>query len=291
MKIEQNSKKIKGFWNQIGHRFFSKIQEGTLNVTYDNGSIYTYGNGQNPSSHLYISNCQFFKKLLFYGDIGFAESYIENDFEVDDLTKLIEIALINAEYLQTVSEYEKLAGLYNLIPYFNRIRHKFRKNSKNQAQKNISDHYDLSNQFFSLMLDPTMTYSSAIFQNKTDSLELAQQNKIKKLVNKLNINEKSKVLEIGSGWGEMARYLAQNIGCEVVSLTLSQKQKHYCDEKIKEQNIKNVTVLLKDYREMQGKFDAILAVEMFEAVGKEYFHLFLNNVKNYLRKVVFLFYK
>ncbi len=284
MKLQKHQNQLQGFWNKIGHYFFSKIQQGHLQVTYDNGTTFNYGNRNEPSSHLHLKNHKIFKKLFLYGDIGFAESYMDNDFEVDDLTKLIEIALINTEYLHTLSEYEKLSSLYNLVPYFNRLRHKLHKNSKKLAKRNISQHYDLSNHFFSLMLDKTMMYSSAVFQSKTDSLEEAQRYKIKKLAEKLNINSKSKVLEIGSGWGAMSSYLAQEIGCEVVSLTLSEEQKKYCDEQIKKESIDNLTILVKDYRDMQGKFDAILAVEMFEAVGKEYFHQFFKKCEQLLVK-------
>lgn len=271
-------------WNKFGDNFFSKIKIGTLEVIYKDGNIKLYGE-KNVAEKitLEIYNNRFFSRTLLYGDIGFCESFIDKDFETSNLTKLLELALLNAQYLGTTSENEK-NKLINLMPIFNKIKHSLRKNSKTNSRKNISAHYDLSNEFYKLMLDETMMYSSAVFSHKNQDLYEAQKNKLEKLSSKLNLKEGSKVLEIGSGWGAMALHLANDKGCEVTTVTLSVEQKKLCEDRFKEHNIEDkIDILLKDYRDLNGKFDAIIAVEMFEAVGKEYFHIFFKKCQELLK--------
>ena len=271
-------------WNKFGDNFFSKIKKGTLEVVYKDGTIKLYGE-KNVAEKitLEIYNNRFFTRTILYGDIGFCESYIDKDFETSNLTKLIELALLNAKYLGTTSENEK-NRLINLMPVFNKIKHNLRKNSKTNSRKNISAHYDLSNDFYKLMLDETMMYSSAVFSHKNQDLYEAQKNKLEKLSSKLNLKEGSKVLEIGSGWGAMALHLANDKGCDVTTVTLSVEQKKLCENRFKEHKVEDkIDILLKDYRDLNGKFDAIIAVEMFEAVGREYFHIFFKKCQELLK--------
>ena len=271
-------------WNKFGDNFFSKIKIGTLEVIYKDGTIKFYGEKNlEEKITLEIKENRFFIRIMLYGDIGFSESYIDEDFETSNLTKLIELALLNSKYLGTTSENEK-NKLINLMPIFNKIKHSLRKNSKTNSRKNISAHYDLSNDFYKLMLDETMMYSSAVFSHKNQDLYEAQKNKLEKLSSKLNLKEGSKVLEIGSGWGAMALHLANDKGCEVTTVTLSVEQKKLCEDRFKEHSVEDkIDILLKDYRDLNGKFDAIIAVEMFEAVGKEYFHIFFKKCQELLK--------
>lgn len=274
---------MKLLWNKLGNKFLSKIIKGTLEVRYCDGNIKTYGNGEKPRAKLFLNNADLFRRLTLFGDIGFAESYMDKDFECDDLTALIKIALINSDVLQTKSEDEKKFSLYNLFPIMNKIKHIMRKNSKTKSAKNIQEHYDLSNKFFELFLDDTMMYSSAVFEKPEESLYEAQIRKIDLLAKKLNLKKGSKVLEIGSGWGAMAMHLVKKYKCEVTTLTLSKEQKKLCESRFKEQNIEeSINVMLKDYRDMQGEFDAVIAVEMFEAVGREYFDIFFKKCEELL---------
>jgi cyclopropane-fatty-acyl-phospholipid synthase len=170
------------------------------------------------------------------------------------------------------------------MPIFNKIKHTMRKNSKTNSRKNISAHYDLSNNFYKLMLDDTMMYSSAVFSNKEEDLYTAQKNKLEKLSSKLNLKENSNVLEIGSGWGAMALHLANDKKCNVTTVTLSNEQKKLCEDRFSQHNAQEkIDILLKDYRDLNGTFDAIIAVEMFEAVGKEYFHIFFKKCQELLK--------
>ena len=272
-------------WNKFGDNFFSKIQIGTLEVVYANKEIKLYGQKkENEKITLIIKNSKFFYRVALYGDIGFAESYIDEDFETSDLTKLIELALLNSKYLGTTSENEKNNKFINIMPIFNKIKHTMRKNSKTNSRKNISAHYDLSNDFYKLMLDDTMMYSSAVFSHKNEDLYEAQKNKLEKLSSKLNLKENSNVLEIGSGWGAMALHLANDKKCNVTTVTLSNEQKKLCEDRFSQHNAQEkIDILLKDYRDLNGTFDAIIAVEMFEAVGKEYFHIFFKKCQELLK--------
>lgn len=275
---------MKGLLNQFGHRFLSKIEVGSLHVTYPDGTICHYGDGSHPQASIVLHESRMFRRILLYGDIGFAESYMDGEFETEDLTALISLALINSQTLETKSEDEKKFSLYNLLPHFNRVKHIMRKNSKTRSQKNIAEHYDLSNDFFSLMLDETMMYSSAVFKDSKESLYEAQKRKIALLAKKLHLKPGAKVLEIGSGWGAMALHLVQEYGCEVTTLTLSKEQKALCEGRFKVHNVEDsIDIMLKDYRDMQGEFDAIIAVEMFEAVGREYFDLFFKKCESLMK--------
>ena len=275
---------MKKLWNKFADNFFSKIKIGTLEVIFKDKTTKLYGEKNlEDKITLEIYNNRFFIKTVLYGDIGFAESFIDRDFETSNLTKLIELALLNAKYLGTTSENEK-RKLINLMPFFNRFKHSLRRNSKTNARKNISAHYDLSNDFYKLMLDKTMMYSSAVFENKDQDLYDAQKNKLEKLSSKLNIKEGSKILEIGSGWGAMAIHLAKDKKCDVTTVTLSVEQKKLCKERFKKEGIEDkIDILLKDYRDLKGEFDAIIAVEMFEAVGREYFHIFFKKCQELLK--------
>lgn len=275
---------MKNFWNKFADNFFSKIQIGTIEVIFKDKTVKLYGEKKlEDKITLEIYNNRFFTKTVLYGDIGFAESYINRDFETSNLTKLIELALLNAKYLGTTSENEKRKFI-NLMPFLNRLKHSLRKNSKINARKNISAHYDLSNDFYKLMLDSTMMYSSAVFENKDQYLYDAQKNKLEKLSSKLNIKDGSKVLEIGSGWGAMAIHLAKDKKCDVTTVTLSVEQKKLCEDRFKKEGVEDkIDILLKDYRDLKGQFDAIIAVEMFEAVGREYFHIFFKKCQELLK--------
>jgi len=275
---------MNGFWNKLGDKYLNGIEVGTLKVTYSDGTTKHYGDGSAPKTDLILHNSGFFKRLSLYGDIGFAESYMDGDFETSDLTALIELALLNSKTLATKSEDSASSRFVNLMPQLNKVKHWMRKNSKTQSQKNISEHYDLSNDFFKLMLDDTMMYSSAVFEKPNESLYEAQKRKIKLLADKLRLKPGAKVLEIGSGWGAMAIHLAKEKQCEVTTVTLSKEQKALCEQRFQKEAVeKQIEILLKDYRDLEGTFDAIIAVEMFEAVGQEYFDIFFKKCESLLK--------
>ncbi|MDD2790509.1 MAG: cyclopropane-fatty-acyl-phospholipid synthase [Sulfurimonas sp.] len=275
---------MKSFWNKMGEKYLSKIEVGTLNVTYPSGEKRSYGNKSLPIVDITIHSSDFFKRLALYGDIGFAESYMDGDFDTPMLHDLVKLALLNSHRLGTKSEDYSKNRLGNLFPFANRIKHIMRKNSKTRSRKNISEHYDLSNDFFKLMLDETMMYSSALFESAEDDLHSAQKRKMQHLAQKLRIKLGAKVLEIGSGWGAMAIYLAKEMQCDVTTVTLSSEQKELCHARFKLENVEEkIDILLKDYRDLEGSFDAIISIEMFEAVGAEYFDAFFTKCESLLK--------
>jgi len=275
---------MQSMWMNMGRKYLSKLELGALSVTYPNGEVEHYGDGQLPSVSMQIHSANFFKRLALYGDIGFAESYMDGEFDTLQLKELIELALINSHRLGTKSEDYKKSKLSNLFPFVNRVKHLMRKNSKTRSRKNISQHYDLSNEFFKLMLDDTMMYSSAVFEHPHEDLHSAQKRKIQHLAQKLRIKPGAKVLEIGSGWGAMAIHLAKEMQCEVTTVTLSHEQKELCQERFKLEAVEeNIDILLKDYRDLEGSFDAIISIEMFEAVGAEYFEVFFKKCETLLK--------
>jgi cyclopropane-fatty-acyl-phospholipid synthase len=275
---------MKGFWNNVGDKYLQKIKLGTLEVEYPEGDTIVYGNNDMPYVKIKINASDFFRRLAFYGDIGFAESYMDGDFDTDSLTDLIKLSLLNSKELGVKSEDYKENRFSNLLPNMNRVKHMMRKNSKTRSKKNIAEYYDLSNDFFELMLDKTMMYSSAIFDSNDEDLYEAQKRKIQHLAEKLRIKPGAKVLEIGSGWGAVAVHLAKEFGCDVTTVTLSNEQKNYCHERFKLENVEDkIDILLRDYRDLEGTYDAIISVEMFEAVGAEYFDVFFKKCETLLK--------
>ena len=275
---------MKGFWMNVGRRLLGRIRCGRLDVIFSDGTRMQYGEEEMPQATLVLHNHHLFRRTALFGDIGFAESYMDGDFETDDMTALITLALLNAEHLGTRDDAEKRFGFFNLLPHVNDLRHLLRRNSKSRSRKNISEHYDLSNDFFEMILDETMMYSSAVFGHPDEPLYDAQQRKIRRLADKMDLKPGDRVLEIGSGWGAMALHLARERGCEVTTVTLSKEQKALCEARFEAENVEaQVEVMLRDYRDLEGRFDAIIAVEMFEAVGREYFDLFFKKCESLLR--------
>jgi cyclopropane-fatty-acyl-phospholipid synthase len=280
---------MESFWMKMGHKYLSKIELGRLNVSYPSGEKSSYGDVDSlqkgmPDVDITIHSASFFKRLALYGDIGFAESYMDGEFDTPRLNDLIRLALLNSHRLGTKSEDYSKNRLNNLFPFANRIKHVMRKNSKTRSKKNISEHYDLSNDFFKLMLDETMMYSSAVFEHHEEDLHSAQKRKIERLAQKLRIKPGAKVLEIGSGWGAMAIYLAKEMDCDVTTVTLSNEQKELCHERFALEKVEEkIDILLKDYRDLEGSFDAIISIEMFEAVGAEYFDTFFKKCESLLK--------
>jgi cyclopropane-fatty-acyl-phospholipid synthase len=168
---------------------------------------------------------------------------------------------------------------------YNRIIHFFRENTKSRAKKNIQYHYDLGNDFYKLWLDKTMTYSSAIFKDKKESLKEAQENKYQNLIDNLNIKPHHKVLEIGCGWGGFAEYAAKKVGCSIKGITISPSQLEFAKNRIKDSKLENkVSLELCDYRDLKGKYDRVVSIEMIEAVGEKYWKNYFNKIKDVLKK-------
>ena len=218
----------------------------------------------------------FFKKCLFAGDIGFAESYIDGDWETPHLAAVIAWFLLNVDDAPTLSGSTKKHAqsfALNLLRHTNRLGHLLRPNSREIARRNISEHYDLSNDFFALFLDPSMMYSSAKWPaaHPHFTLEEAQREKNDALCRSLRLTPSDHVLEIGTGWGGWSLHAAQTYGCRVTTVTISQQQYDLARSRIAAAGLADrVDVQLRDYRDLTGTYDKIVSIEMMEAIGHRY---------------------
>ncbi len=245
---------------------------GSMQLTLPDGEQIHIGNGEGISAKVTIHNQSFFKRCVLYGDIGFGEGYVDGDWDTDSITNVIKWFILNVEHAPTVSGSNVKAVALNLMKFYNRLFHSRRENSLNGSRKNISEHYDLSNDFFALWLDPTMTYSSAYFKEESYTLEQAQKAKYQRLCEQLHLKPTDHVLEIGSGWGGNAIYMASNFGCKVTTITISQEQQKLAIERVKAAGLDDkISVEIQDYRKIKGQYDKIVSVEMLEAVGARYF--------------------
>jgi len=270
-------------FNKIADKIVFKslkfIKYGSIElVNYDNKK-YIFGNSnKNLKVKIKINKPGLTCQIIKSGSIGMAESYIRGDFETDSLTNLIELTAKNIKLIY------KFSGLLD-FPIVNNIKSIFIKNNKSKSKENIAKHYDLGNEFFSLWLDPSLTYSSAIFENQDSNLESAQINKYKKLLSLINPRPGDKILEIGCGWGGFAEFVGKNYDVKMDCITISQKQFDYASKKIFENGLnEKVKIKLKDYRNVKDKYNYITSIEMIEAVGKNYLSSYFNTIKSNLSK-------
>ncbi len=247
-------------------RHLKKISVGELLLNCPNGDQIRYGNPETGSTAiLEILDYRFFKSLILKGDIGLADSYINQYWRTDNLEKVFDVFLDNETVLRASNFIIKIKKLIYLM------QHKLRKNNIQTAKKNIYEHYDLGNDFFKLFLDKNRVYSSGVFTNVSDSLEKAQLTKIDNALKMADVQPTHRILEIGSGWGALAIRAVETIGCHVTTVTISEEQYNFVKQKINQHNLDaNIEVKLMDYRLLSGKYDRIVSIEMLEAVGHDY---------------------
>ena len=268
---------INNFSDKIVFNILKKIEFGYLELINHNGEYYKFGNpNETLKANIRIKNPNFTFNLIRGGSVGLAESYMKNDFESDDLSNLIEFTARN------IKQIHKFSGLLDL-PFINYVKNFFIKNTKNRSKENISKHYDLGNEFFSLWLDKTLTYSSAIFDEKNKNLSDAQNNKYQKLIDLIRPNSGDKVLEIGCGWGGFAEYVGKKYDVKLDCITISKKQFEYAKERIYRCGLnEKVNIEIKDYRDLKNKYNSIASIEMIEAVGKNYLESYFKTIKDNL---------
>lgn len=274
-----------GFYEKVILNLLSKMNLGTLLISLPDGRQLKMGNGAGVEANLEIKNAAFFKQCFYSGDIGFGESFTNGDWDTGNITNLIKWFLLNIDNAPTLSGGKTNTGLLNTLKTINKLSHLKRANSISGSKKNISQHYDLNNAFFSLFLDETMTYSSAYFREEGMTLKEAQLAKYERLCRKLKLKASDHVLEIGSGWGGNAIFMAKNYGCKVTTLTISREQFQLATERVQNEQLQDkITVLLKDYRHMEGSFDKIVSIEMLEAVGAQYYDTYFEKCSQLLNK-------
>tara|TARA_B100001250_G_scaffold364240_1_gene344123 strand:- start:415 stop:1596 length:1182 start_codon:yes stop_codon:yes gene_type:complete len=267
---------FESYYRNIIFKFLDNIKEGTIILNDDISK--TFGSG-NPKVTIEVVSPRFYRRAVLGGDLGFAESYAKSEWFTDNLTDLITILIVNKENLSGLD-----IGWSFMSKLFAKIGHWRRRNTLSGSKRNIQDHYDLSNEMFMTFLDDTMTYSCGFFENKNDSLYQSQINKIDKILDKADIQSNDHILEIGSGWGALAKRAVDRVGCKVTTITLSERQHQYVKELIKNENLEdNIEVKLIDFRKMEGAYDKVVSVEMIEAIGFDLFNPYFAKIESLMK--------
>ena len=258
------------FWN------LKTISDGYLNLIDSKGKEYSFGDKNSLlKAKIKIINPSFCYKILRSGSSGLAESYIDGEFETEDLTSLIELTAKN------IKTTYRFSGFFDFLPLNSLLKKS--KNTIEKSKENISRHYDLGNNFFSTWLDKSLTYSCGIFNSSEETLEQAQINKYNKLINMVKPKKGDKILEIGCGWGGFAEYIAKQYDIKLDCITISKKQYLYTLERIRKQKLNHkVKVKMLDYRDIKNKYDIIVSIEMIEAVGEKYLDKYFSIIKKNL---------
>ncbi|MEM7067653.1 MAG: cyclopropane-fatty-acyl-phospholipid synthase family protein [Pseudomonadota bacterium] len=256
-----------------------RIESGRIYLQLPNKKIYCIDSEKpGPEGRLILKNWKLAKAVVFGGTIGVAESYMDGDWESPNVTELMEFFLVNE------SIYNDIADQNFVINLIEKIRHWLNRNNRTGSKKNIAAHYDLGNDFYSLWLDPSMTYSSAIYEDGANSLERAQFDKYKSLATRMGVTENSHILEIGCGWGGFAEFVTREIGAKVTGLTISREQLNFAQKRIQNAGLQDKAEFkFQDYRDETGKYDQIASIEMFEAVGEQYWPTYFSKIRDCLK--------
>lgn len=264
-------------------RFLNFLQQrlkvGRLHLRLPGGDEHHITGAQpGPEAGLHIHDWRFVPRVFTSGALGFAQSYIDGHWDSPDLPRLLELATLNRRHLG-----ETVRGS-GLAKWAARLMHRLRANTKRGAKRNIAFHYDLGNGFYAEWLDPSMTYSAAIFEDGDNSLEAAQLRKYRRLLDELQVKAGEHILEVGCGWGGFAETAARDYGARVTGITLSREQLKFAQNRIEKAGLRGqVDFQLTDYRDMKGHFDHIASIEMFEAVGEKYWTAYFDKIQELLK--------
>ncbi len=256
-----------------------KLGQGRLDMKLEDGRVFRAQGAQaGPVAEFTVHNDDLFARLIREGDLGFCDAYLDGWWSTPDLQAFMDLVHAGNEDV-----YDGYPGM-TLVRAYEKLRFWMQSNSKTQARRNISHHYDLGNDFYRLWLDETMTYSSALFESGQESLERAQEQKYAQMVDQMGVTEGDHVLEIGCGWGGFAEYAAGERGLRVTCLTLSKEQLKFARDRIEKAGLSDqVEFKLQDYRDETGSYDGIASIEMFEAVGERYWPIYFDTVRDRLK--------
>ena len=259
-------------------RFASNLRRGTLDMTLPDGRIVRCGGLEpGPAAQMTIYNYNFAWRLARGGDIGIAEAYLRREWDTPDLTQFLYVFCVNHDLIQS------MLGDRPVARFAQSVRHWFNRNTKKQARRNIYAHYDIGNSFYSAWLDPSMTYSSALFEDDTPDLTAAQNNKYRRLAEAINLQPGQTVLEIGCGWGGFAEYAAKHYDAKVVGLTISTEQRDFALKRMQAAGLnEKVEIRFQDYRDERGQYDRIASIEMIEAVGEQFWPQYFSQLRDRL---------
>ena len=255
------------------------IRHGRLDVRLPDGRRFRVeGDAPGPVAEFDVHEPDLFARLIREGDMGFSDAYLDGWWSTPDL-----MAFMDFVHHDNDAVYDGFPGM-GLIRAYERFRFWLQRNTKGQAKKNIAHHYDLGNDFYALWLDDTMTYSSALFDTGQESLEKAQTAKYAAMVDRMGVRPGDHVLEIGCGWGGFAEYAAGERGLKVTGVTISRAQHDYAVERIRKAGLSDrVDIRLQDYRDVEGQFDGVASIEMFEAVGEKYWPTYFHTLRERLK--------
>jgi cyclopropane-fatty-acyl-phospholipid synthase len=256
-----------------------KLNSGRVDFVLPDGRRFrAEGKSSGPVAEVTINNPEVFARLIREGDLGFSDAYLDGWWTTPDLQTFMDFIHADNDDM-----YDGFSGIA-IVRAWEKARFWFQSNSKRQALKNISHHYDLGNDFYSLWLDDTMTYSSALFNTGQESLENAQIAKYASMIDQMAVKPGDHVLEIGCGWGGFAEYAAKERGLKVTGLTISKEQLLYARKRIKNNGLEDkVDLKLQDYRDETGVYDGVASIEMFEAVGQKYWPIYFETIKHCLK--------
>jgi len=266
-------------WSSILISSLKTLPYGKLFLTLPDGKNFNFsGYKKGPYAELRIKEHKSIKRMMKNGSIGFAEEFIAKNIITKNLSNLIYYFALNNDFIEKKFLYSFWFKVINFFSHF------FKKNSKHGAKNNIKKHYDIGNNFYQKWLDSSMTYSSAIFDKNNTDLFAAQKNKYNKILNLAEIKNGDTILEIGCGWGGLLEYTSNNYNCKVTGTTISEAQYEFVKKKLNKLKTNKVNVINQDYRDLKGKFDKIISIEMFEAVGEKYWDVYFKNIRRLIKK-------
>ncbi|GGO79746.1 cyclopropane-fatty-acyl-phospholipid synthase [Marinobacterium nitratireducens] len=278
----QTDRSASGWLNRLCLRsldpLLREIRHGQLRLWLPSGQALQAGQGQGPHAEVRLNNWRPIRRFLAGGELGWAESYLDGDWDTPDLLALMQWALANEDSLRPAAAGSVVSRMLH------RLFHRSRRNSRRGSRRNIAFHYDLGNDFYRRWLDPTMTYSSALFAHPQQTLEAAQLNKYRRICELLELHPGQRVLEIGCGWGGFAETAAGEYGVTVDGITLSREQLAWARERVADSPLAaRCRFSLTDYRDLDQRYDRIASIEMFEAVGEEHWPRYFDQLKRCLK--------
>lgn len=271
----------------LTRKAFSRFTHGGMRMTWPDGRTQFFGaEGAPVTAEIRIRHrAMFFHRLCLFGNVGFGEAYVEGDWDTPSISAVISWFIENLHRTPGTEGSSQQVALMNLLRIVNRVHHWLRPNSVRTSRRNIAEHYDLGNDFYSLWLDETMTYSAARYTETEQGLMEAQLGKYESLCRKLKLKPTDHVLEIGCGWGGFSSYAAKTYGCRVTAVTISEAQHKYASERIQREGLSElVEIRLQDYRHVTGQYDKIASIEMLEAVGDKFLETYFAKCAEVLKR-------
>ncbi|MCA1780573.1 MAG: class I SAM-dependent methyltransferase, partial [Xanthomonadaceae bacterium] len=248
----------------------SGLEHGRIDIADADGR-YQLGRGDGPRAEIRVHSTAFWRLLASGGSVGAGEAYVDGLWDSPDLVAVIRVLAANRDTLQRMEH-----GSARFYGWLLRALHRLNRNTLAGSRRNISAHYDLGNEFFEGWLDRRMQYSSGLFLRAGESLDQAQENKLVRIAERLQLDQSDHLLEIGTGWGGLAIFMAQRTGCRVTTTTISAEQYRYALDRVARAGLQSrITVLKQDYRELRGEYDKLVSVEMIEAVGADFLETYL----------------